>query len=147
MLRPYTFLLTGRSSATVGSVRIGELSDSVSVPTKTIRYYEDIGLLPPAERGPNGYRSYDDATGERLRFVKAAQAVGFTLTEIREILSLRDRGEEPCAHVLDLVDRRSREIAGQIAALERMQADLVELSARARATPPGDRGYCHLIDA
>ena len=126
-------------------MRIGQLADAASVPAKTIRYYEAIGLMPPPVRQANGYREFDESAGERLRFVKAAQAVGFTLTEIKEILSLRDRGEEPCGHVLDLVDRRARQIAEQIAALERMQADLRRLSARAQAHPV-DADYCHLIE-
>jgi MerR family transcriptional regulator, copper efflux regulator len=125
-------------------VRIGQLADAASVPAKTIRYYEEIGLLPPPERLANGYREYDEGAGERLRFVKAAQAVGFTLAEIGEILALRDRGHEPCAHVLELVERRARQIAEQVAALERMQADLRRLAARAREHPL-DADYCQLI--
>ena len=128
-------------------MRIGELADAVSIPAKTIRYYEGIGLLPAPERHANGYRSYDESAGDRLRFVKAAQAVGFTLTEIREILSLRDAGEQPCGHVLDLVDRRARDITEQIEALERMRAELRRLSSRARAMPAGDSAFCHLIEA
>jgi DNA-binding transcriptional MerR regulator len=114
---------------------------------KTIRYYEDIGLLPEPARSANGYRSYDESACERLRFVKAAQAVGFSLGEIREIVAFRDRGEEPCAHVLDLVDRRSRDIGDRIAALERMRADLDRLAARARSLPRHGGSYCHLIES
>ena len=127
-------------------MHIGELSATVSVPAKTIRYYESIGLLPPPRRHSNGYRSYDPPAGDRLRFVKAAQAVGFTLTEIKEILTLRDAGEEPCGHVLELVDRRERDITEQIAALEAMQAELRQLAARARVASGGDSSYCHLIE-
>ena len=127
-------------------MRIGELAEAVSVPAKTIRYYEGIGLLPAPRRHANGYRSYDESAGDRLRFVKAAQAVGFTLTEIKQILSLRDAGEEPCGHVLDLVDRREHDIAEQIEALEQMQGELRRLSARARAASRGDSAYCHLIE-
>ena len=127
-------------------MRIGELAEAVSLPTKTIRYYEEIGLLPRPERTPNGYRAYDQSACERLRFVKAAQAVGFSLGEIREIVAFRDRGEEPCAHVLDLVDRRALDIAERIASLERMQADLRRLSSRARTVPRHDGSYCHLIE-
>ena len=127
-------------------MRIGELAEAVSLPTKTIRYYEEIGLLPAPERRPNGYRTYDDSACERLLFVKAAQAVGFSLGEIREIVAFRDRGEEPCAHVLDLVDRRARDIADRIAVLERMQRDLRRLSSRARTVPRHSGSYCHLIE-
>ena len=128
-------------------MRIGELADAVSVPAKTIRYYEAIGLLPAPERHPNGYRNYDDdSAADRLRFVKAAQAVGFSLGEIKEILAFRERGEKPCGHVLALVDRRARDISERIAVLERMRADLRQLSARAVAAPPVDGAYCHLIE-
>ncbi|HWI03007.1 MAG TPA: heavy metal-responsive transcriptional regulator [Acidimicrobiales bacterium] len=127
-------------------MRIGELAEAVSVPAKTIRYYETIGLLPAAARHPNGYRSYDASAGDRLRFVKAAQAVGFTLAEIKEILSLRDAGEEPCGHVLDLVDRRVREITAQVVALEKMRVELRRLSGRGRAARAGAGGYCQLIE-
>ena len=118
----------------------------MSLPAKTIRYYEQIGLLPPPARLPNGYRAYDDSACERLRFVKAAQAVGFSLGEIREILAFRDRGEEPCGHVLDLVDRRSRDISERIASLEQMQADLQRMASRARVVAGRDGSYCHLIE-
>ena len=127
-------------------MRIGELAEAVCLPTKTIRYYEEIGLLPAPERRPNGYRTYDGSACERLRFVKAAQAVGFSLGEIREIVAFRDRGEEPCAHVLDLVDRRAQDIADRIAVLERMQRDLHRLSSRARTVPRHSGSYCHLIE-
>lgn len=130
----------------VAAMRIGELAEAVSMPAKTIRYYEAIGLLPPPERRPNGYRAYDQSACERLRFVKAAQAVGFSLGEIKEIVAFRDRGEEPCAHVLDLVDRRARDIADRIAVLERMQGDLRRLSARARTVARHHGSYCHLIE-
>ena len=132
--------------AIVERVRIGELAEAVELPTKTIRYYEGIGLLPAPERQPNGYRAYDESACERLRFVKAAQAVGFSLGEIREIVAFRDRGEEPCAHVLELVDRRARDIADRIAALERMRADLRQLSSRGRTLARHDGSYCHLIE-
>ncbi len=127
-------------------MRIGQVAESVSLTAKTIRYYEDIGLLPEPDRSANGYRSYDESACERLRFVKAAQAVGFSLGEIREIVAFRDRGEEPCAHVLDLVDRRARDIAERIAALERMRADLHRLASRAQSVPRHERSVCHLIE-
>ncbi|MDQ4089948.1 MAG: heavy metal-responsive transcriptional regulator [Actinomycetota bacterium] len=127
-------------------MRIGELAASASVPAKTIRYYEEIGLLPAPPRHPNGYRAYDESAGDRLRFVKAAQAVGFSLEEIREILSYRDRGEAPCARVLELVERRTQDLDERISALQRMQADLRALTARAR-TSPGPADYCRLIEA
>lgn len=63
-------------------------------------------MLAPPPRTPSGYRDYDDAAVDRLGFVRAAQSVGLTLGEIREIVALRDRGETPCRHVTELLDRR-----------------------------------------
>ena len=63
-----------------------------------------------------------------------------------QIVAFRDRGEEPCAHVLDLVDRRARDIAERIAALERMRGDLDRMASRARSLPRRAGSYCHLIE-
>ncbi|MGH3981421.1 MAG: MerR family transcriptional regulator [Pseudonocardiaceae bacterium] len=74
-------------------MRIGQLAAQTGVSTKTIRYYEDIGVLHAPPRAPSGYRDYSDDAAPRLRFVRAAQSVGLTLGEIREVLAFRDRGE------------------------------------------------------
>jgi MerR family copper efflux transcriptional regulator len=127
-------------------VQIGELGRRVNLSAKTIRYYEDIDLLPDPGRTRSGYRDYDESAVERLRFVKAAQAVGFTLGEIREVLSFRDRGETPCRHVAALIGRHAREISERIDALARMQADLERLAERARTLSPGTGTFCHIIE-
>ena len=127
---------------------IGELAERSGVPTKTIRYYEDIGVLAPPARTPSGYRDYQDAAVDRLEFVRSAQAVGLTLGEIREIVALRDRGEVPCGHVLQLVQRRAVEVERRIAELERLRNELGRLARRARKLDPGDCDsdrICHLI--
>ena len=62
-------------------MRIGEVAEQAVVTTKTIRYYESIGILPTPERTPSGYRAYDSKTLDRLRFIRDAQATGLTLTE------------------------------------------------------------------
>ncbi len=115
---------------------------------KTLRYYEEIGVLSPANRTPSGYRDYDDRVIDRLGFIRAAQAVGLSLGEIREIVALRDRGETPCGHVTNLLQRRSAEIGERIADLQRVQLDLEELAARSRLLNPADcdPGHvCHVI--
>lgn len=129
-------------------MRIGELADQTGVSVKTIRYYEDIGVLAPAARTPSGYRDYDDTTVDRLAFVRAAQTVGLTLGEIREIVALRDRGETPCRHVVDLIQRRAAEIEARIVALQQLHHDLQRLERRARTLDPNDcqpNLVCHLI--
>jgi MerR family copper efflux transcriptional regulator len=129
-------------------VRIGELADRADVPVKTIRYYEEIGVLAAPARTPSGYRDYDDTVVDRLAFVRAAQSVGLTLGEIREIVALRDRGETPCRHVAELVQRREAEIDQRITALQELRGDLRRLGRRARSLDPADCRpdlVCHLI--
>lgn len=131
-------------------VRIGEVADRADVAVKTIRYYEDIGVLSAPPRTSAGYRDYDDAVVERLAFVRAAQSVGLTLGEIREIVALRDRGETPCGHVADLLQRRATEIGQRITDLQRLERELRRLARRSRTLDPDDCDpslVCHLITA
>lgn len=69
-------------------MQIGSLARLTGIPVDTVRYYEREGLLPPANRRPSGYRDYDATDVARLRFVRRAKALGFTLVEIRELLAL-----------------------------------------------------------
>jgi DNA-binding transcriptional MerR regulator len=131
-------------------VRIGEVADRSGVPAKTIRYYETLGLLPAPDRTANGYRAYDSSVLGRLAFIRAAQASGLTLGEIRGVLGLRDRGETPCAHVRGLIDRRARELDERIAELTRLRTELARLSTRARRLDPTDCDpamVCHILTA
>lgn len=128
---------------------IGELSQASGVPTKTIRYYEDIGLLPLPARTDSGYRSYDEVAVGRLGFIRAAQTVGLSLGEIRETLAFRDRGEVPCAHVTELIERHAADLSERIAALEAMRRDLDGLARKARTAAGSDSRaatYCHIIE-
>jgi DNA-binding transcriptional MerR regulator len=127
-------------------VRIGELGERVGVNPKTIRYYEDLGLISPPDRDPSGYRAYRKEAVARLRFIRAAQSIGLTLGEIREVLSFRDRGEAPCSHVAALIERHAHDLAERIAALESMRADLDRLAKKARTAQPRESGYCHIIE-
>jgi DNA-binding transcriptional MerR regulator len=129
-------------------VRIGAVAEQAGISTKAIRYYESIGVLPEPERTPSGYRDYSPETGERLRFIRSAQAVGLTLGEIREILAYRDRGETPCAHVHELIRRRATQIGQEIAQLEAMRKELRRLERRARTLDPetcSPHDVCHVI--
>ena len=129
-------------------MRIGELAQRSGVSAKTLRYYEEIGVLTPPERTHGGYRHYDEDTLTRLSFIRAAQAVGLTLGEIREIVGFRDRGETPCAHVTTLIGQRAAELDERIAELERMRTELRRLARRARSLDPADcapEDVCHVI--
>lgn len=129
-------------------MRIGELATRSGLPVKTIRYYSDVGVLPEATRTPAGYRTYDDTALDRLAFVRAAQAIGLTLGEIREIVALRDHGQTPCTHVTDLIERHAQHVAQRIAELQRLQDDLQRLARRARDLDPAEcspGNICHVI--
>jgi DNA-binding transcriptional MerR regulator len=91
-------------------VFIGRLAKETGVPIKTIRYYEDVGLLPKAPRTESGYRLYGQGTAELLGFVKKAQNLGLSLSEIREILQLSSRGRCPCGHVQQLLRKHLKEL-------------------------------------
>ena len=129
-------------------MRIGELADQVGISTKAIRYYEQIGILTPPARTPSGYRSYDPSALGRLGFVRAAQAVGLTLGEIRQIIAFRDNGQAPCAHVTDLLQRRTAELDARIAELHQLRGELRQLAERAATLDPDQcppERVCHII--
>ena len=129
-------------------MRIGELAERTGLSTKALRYYESIGVLPEPARTPSGYRDYSAEAQDVILFVRSAQAVGLSLGEIREILAYRDRGETPCAHVVDLIRRRATAIDDQVAALERTRRELRRLERRARDLRPEDCAptlVCHVI--
>lgn len=128
-------------------MRIGEVAERSGVNPTTIRYYEDIGLLPHPGRTPAGYRDYTDPAVARLSFIRAAQSIGLSLGEIGEVLALRERGEAPCPHVVTLIEDRAAELAQRIAALEQMRRELVDLAKQARSLPPRDDAeFCPIIE-
>jgi MerR family transcriptional regulator, copper efflux regulator len=130
-------------------MRIGELSTRSGVPARTIRYYEGIGLLPAPSRTAGGYRDYDESAIRRLSFVRAAQSIGLSLGEIREIIGFRDRGESPCAHVAGLIEVHANDLAERIQALEEMRRELIRLATLAPRAASGRQDsavVCHIIE-
>lgn len=131
-------------------MHIRDLARQTDVNPSTIRYYEQIGILPPAQRAPNGYRAYQADDVERLRFIAQARTLDFSLDEIREMLAFRERGEAPCAFVLRQIDGKLAEIDQRIAALQQMKADLRHLQAEAAEIPltaiAASGCVCHLIE-
>lgn len=113
-----------------------------------LRYYEQRGLLPAPERTASGYRAYGDAAVDRLSFIRSAQAVGLTLAEVRDVLSVRDAGEAPCRVVTGLIERRHAEVRSRIAELRALERELSRLRQRAAQLKPRDcapSGVCHVI--
>ena len=110
-------------------MRIGELAVRFGLNPKTIRYYEEIGLLPRADRSDSGYRFYDEQDAERLGFIRRAKTLGLSLDEIRDILSVQSEGEPPCGQVLGLIDRKISAINRRMAELQEFRAELATLRA------------------
>ena len=130
-------------------MRIGELAERAGTSVKTIRYYDRVGVLRSTERSESGYRLYGEDALDRYRFVRAAQAVGLRLGEIREIIALRDRGETPCGVVVELIGRRAAELDARIAELQALRDELWSLDRRARRLDQrrcDPRLVCHVID-
>lgn len=131
-------------------MRIGELADSAGVSTKTVRYYESIGLLPEPGRTPSGYRDYGEDAVERLRFVRDAQATGLSLAEIASVLELKATGATSCAHTTALLERHLGELDDQIERLTAARTELAALAARAGSLDPAgctDPNRCQVISA
>jgi MerR family transcriptional regulator, copper efflux regulator len=116
---------------------IGDLAAAAGLSAKAIRFYEQAGLLPAPPRTRGGYRDYPAVAATRLAFIRQAQAAGFTLAEIRGILSIRDGGQPPCRHVTGLIGQHLAQIDERIAELTRTRAALADLHDRAAATDPG----------
>jgi MerR family copper efflux transcriptional regulator len=129
-------------------MRIGELAEQAGISTKAIRYYEQIGILTPPARTASGYRSYDQAALDRLGFVRAAQAVGLTLGEIRQVISFRDDGQAPCAHVTELLQCHAADLEVRIRQLQQLRRELRRLAERAATLDPEEcspERVCHII--
>lgn len=120
-------------------MRIGEVAEVTGTTTKTLRFYEEQGLVPPVGRTAAGYREYPDSVIGRLDFIRRGRAAGLTLAQIRSILDIRDRGQTPCEHVADLLAERLRDLDAQISALGALRATIAGLEF---AAADGDPETC-----
>lgn len=131
-------------------MRIGEIALRSGVTTKTIRYYESIGLLDEPERTESGYRDYTPDAVERLTFIRDAQSSGLTLTEILSVLELKAAGTPSCEHTRELLRRHLTELDDQIARLQSTRSQLAQLTTRAEQLDPThctDPHRCQVITA
>lgn len=116
-------------------MRIGELAEATGTTAKTLRFYEDTGLLRSA-RAANGYRDFDQDAVARLDFVRRGRAAGLTLAQIREVIDIRETGDAPCRHVFDLLGSRLEDIDRQIADLQTLRATVDQLRDEAGRAEP-----------
>lgn len=105
-------------------MKIGELAKQGGVTVQTIRFYERRHLLPEPARKESGYRDYREQDLVRLRFIRQAKALGYSLGEVREILRLRERGDCPCGEVIGMAERHLREVETRVRQLQRFRSEL-----------------------
>ena len=127
-------------------MRIGQLTARSGIAARTIRFYEQAGLLPAPPRTTSGYRSYDDDAISRLRFVRSAQS----LAEIAEVLRIRDYQGPPCTYVAELLGTHIHALDARIAELTALRDELrTRLPAGARPDPARCHSdqVCYLIES
>jgi len=124
-------------------MRIGELSRTTGVSTKTIRYYEEVGLLEAPPRQHNNYRDYGDADVATLNFVQRARNLGFAIKDVAQLLTLWRDKERASADVKAFATRHITEVEARIAELQSIRDTLVTLAERCHGD---DRPDCPILD-
>ncbi len=127
------------------SLRTAELARQAGVGVETLRFYERRGLLPVPPRRASGYRDYPPSAVGLVHFVKRAQALGFSLREIKELLTLREVARATCGDVVALARRKVEEIDAKLADLGAMRAALAGLLKGCTGTAPIAR--CPIIES
>jgi len=133
-----------------GLWQIGQLARAAGVSTDTLRHYERKGVLGKPGRSPNGYRGYTPDALDRVRLVRRALAVGFTLDELSEVLKVRDQGGAPCRRVRELATEKLSNVEAQLtdisALRDELRNTLKDWDARlARSTPGAPAGLLEAL--
>lgn len=127
----------------MNAVTIGQAAQRSGVPPKTIRYYESVGLVSPAARGENKYRAYGDKEIEVLRFISRARGLGFSLSEVEQLLALYRDHRRPSREVKRLALRHIDDLDRKIAELKTIKKALLHLAEKCRGD---DRPDCPILD-
>lgn len=137
--------MSSRSRAgTIRGLRRSDLAHAVGCNLETIRYYENIGILPPPARTEAGHRSYGAADTQRLRFVMRARELGLSLDDIRGLLELGDKSAPTCSEVKERADRHLSDVRAKIADLRRIEEVLATTAAQCSGE---DVPECALLDS
>jgi MerR family copper efflux transcriptional regulator len=126
---------------------IGNLAKKVGVRAAAIRYYENLGVLPPCVRSRGGYRIYSDDAVNVLQFVRRAQSLGITLKEIKPLLNLAAQGQQPCSHVKVLARNHLGEIEQKVRELHALRAMSFEGSYDVRSAVPIEASFARSSSA
>lgn len=121
-----------------GEMRIGEFAAAGATTPKTVRFYEEAGLLPPPARRSNGYRDYPSDALARLAFIRRSRAAGLSVAETRQVLRTRDGGEAPCEQVRDILDEHIADLDRQIADLRARRMEVARLLSAVETADPAD---------
>jgi MerR family mercuric resistance operon transcriptional regulator len=124
---------------------IGQVAQQAGVGVETVRFYERQGLLEEPARRASGYRQYPEDVIARLRFIRRAKELGFSLKEIKELLALRVDPTTTCREVKEQAQAKITDIEGKIRSLLRMKAALVELTRSCRGRGPASE--CPILEA
>ena len=129
-------------------LRAGQAAAELGVGVQTLHYYERVGLMPTPPRSGAGYRLYPPDLMERLRFIRRAQALGLSLTEVKETLDLAAIGESPCGRVQNALAERLREVDRRLEQLSAFREQLANLVANAPTLRnDGPRqGLCAIVE-
>ena len=135
------------TSTPVQRLQIGEVSKASQVPIKTIRYYEELGLIQAIERTTGGFRLFAPDVLLRLAFIKRAQGLGLSLHEIGDILAIHDQGNRPCHEVTQTLKAKVTEIEQRIAELTLLKQQLQGLISGADSLSHEEAGICPIIES
>src|SRR4051794_13664543 len=127
------------------TMKIGEVAERGGVNLQTIRYYEREGLLPAPPRLASGYRLYTEDTVRRVKFIKRAQELGFTLAEIRDLLTLRVSEARSSAEVRSIAEAKITDIENKVRSLRAMKKALVHLTDRCSGHGPATE--CPILES
>ncbi len=120
-------------------LQIGQVARKTGLSVDAIRFYEKTGLLPRPDRSAGGYRLYDGREVADLEFIRKAQQLGFSLKEIRDLISIQREPRDACAQVQDLIAQKLAVVRGKIQELKTIEAGLAEALERCRkAVRQGD---------
>lgn len=124
-------------------LKIGDLARATGTKVETVRYYERIGLMPPAERTSANYRSYTPAHIDRLHFIRHARGLGFDIADIRSLLALADQPGRDCADVDRIASGHLQAVEAKIAQLELLKKELSRMIGRCRG---GQVEMCRIME-
>ncbi len=123
---------------------ISQLAQAAEIPTTTVRYYERIGLVEPEDRSAGNYRLYSDNSLRKVKFIRSAQSIGFTLDDVKALLATPDSTAACCREVQSLIEERLAEVGQRLKDLRHVQRVLKSSLEKCRETERAD--CCHVIE-